>query len=220
MAIASVYIKSTFLKKIVEIALIPLGLFLIIGTIILPFGILFIHLFLYIFFSYAFPELIYQISKWFNIELLKNQSSISYLKLTSTVFIAVLLNYQLRKFIYIISPARIKSSHKLKPYELDKLTDYMLSENNVRFLIYSFYVVLLLIINVQNFENHSFSSTLLKDKAILQSFVTFIALDRALNLLKQLEFKPSDFLHKILKSIGNKLDDSKQQIDKKKDILE
>lgn len=117
------------------------------------------------------------------------------MKFTISVFIAVLFNFQLRKLIYKISPARFKDSKSLKPYELDKLTDYILSENNIRFVIYGIYFLLLLVFNYIEFEEND-KYNLETNKAILQSFVTFIALDRALTLLRDLEFKPSDFLKK------------------------
>lgn len=52
--------------------------------------------------------------------------------------------------------------------------------------------------------------------AILQSFVTFIALDRALILLKQLEFKPSDLLSMIIKSVASKFKDLENESKKYK----
>ncbi|MHA7607885.1 hypothetical protein ACV0BM_003380 [Elizabethkingia meningoseptica] len=200
-------LKSTLLKKVIQIILIPGNLILSIGTVLIPFGFILIHLFYYFGIPILIPIILLELLDFFKITFIENQETKLYIKFTSTVFIAVLFNYQLRKIIYKISPARINTSKKLKPYELDKLTDYLLSENNVRFLIYSLYVVLLIIVNFENFENKSLSKSLITDKSILQSFVTFIAFDRALALLKQLEFKPSDFLNKIIKSILNKYQD-------------
>lgn len=206
-AILSSSSKNKLLKKITEIILMPAGFIYILFTISIPFGFLMIHIMYYIAFSVLIPEIFFLSIDYLDIHLVNNVSTLMYLKFTASVFIAVLFNFQLRKLIYKISPARFKSSQKLKPFELDKLTDYLLSENNIRFCIYSLYVVLLLIINIKNFEEQSLSSHLLNDKAILQSFVSFIAFDRSLVLLKQLEFKPSDFLNKIVKSIINKFKD-------------
>lgn len=207
LAIFSILVKSKILKRITSIILFPAGIILTLGTFILPIGFLLIHLFYYVAFVVLIPSIIIKSLTSFDIYQINQIPTLTYLKFTSAVFIAVLFNYQIRKLIYKISPARINSSKKLKPYELDKLTDYMLSENNVRFLIYSIYVILLIITNYINFEENSLSINNSNDKAILQSFVTFIAFDRALSLLKQLEFKPSDFLNKIIKSIENKFKD-------------
>jgi len=207
LAILSSILKSKILKKITNIILFPAGIILTIGTFILPLGFLLIHLLYYVAFVILIPAIILKSLTFLDIIEINNNSTLTYIKFTFSVFIAVLFNYQIRKLIYKISPARINSSKKLKPYELDKLTDYMLSENNVRFLIYSLYVILLIVTNYTNFEENSLTVNPSNDKAILQSFVTFIAFDRALSLLKQLEFKPSDFLNKIVKSIINKFKD-------------
>lgn len=58
-------------------------------------------------------------------------------------------------------------------------------------------MVVLLATNYLSFESSWLSESSSQDKAIIQSFVVFIAFERALTLLKDLEFKPSDFL-KIL----------------------
>ncbi|MCJ8154078.1 hypothetical protein MKJ01_09940 [Chryseobacterium sp. SSA4.19] len=214
-AIASNSIKSQLLHKIINIILIPLFIILSVGTIFIPFGFLFLHVIYYVGLSLLIPFGIVEIFDYFKIVVIANEDTKLYIKFTATVFIAVILNYQLRKLIYKISIARINNSQKLKPYELDKLTDYLLSENNIRFLIYSLYVVLLFVINFYNFEDNSLTKSILNDKVILQSFVSFIAFERAVTLLKQVEFKPSDFLHKIGKSILNKYNDLDKNDDKK-----
>lgn len=210
-AILSSIVKNKILKKITSIILLPARIILTLISFIIPFGFLIIHLFYYVGLVVLIPDAILKLITVFDVYQINQIPTLTYIKFTSSVFIAVLFNYQLRKLIYKISPARIKSSKKLKPYELDKLTDYMLSENNVRFLIYSLYVILLIITNYTNFEEKYLSINISNDKAILQSFVTFIAFDRALTLLKQLEFKPSDFLNKIIKSITNKFKDLEQK---------
>lgn len=207
LAIISSIWNSKILKKITNFILLPAGIILSILTIIMPFGFLLIHVIYYLAFTILIPIIILKLLILLDVCPIINLPTLTYVKFTFSVFIAVLFNFQLRHLIYRISPARLKSSEKLKPYELDKLTDYLLSESNVRFTIYSLYVVMLIIINFLNLEENSLSINNINDKAILQSFVTFIAFDRALSLLKQLEFKPSDFLNKIIKSIINKFKD-------------
>lgn len=208
LAVIRTQIKSKVLGKIVEIIIIPSEIIMGLATIFIPFGFLFIHIIYYVGFVIIPPTIFFKVFKIYNFTIINNIETIMYIKLTVSVFIAVLFNYQLRKLIYKISPARIKSSKKLKPYQLDKLTDYLLSENNVRFIIYAIYVILLIAINFNNFEENYLTQNIITDKAILQSFVTFIALDRALALLKQLEFKPSDLLTKIVQSISDKIKDT------------
>ena len=61
------------------------------------------------------------------------------------------------------------------------------------------------VVNFFKFQDMSLFGNNNYDSAVLQSFITFIAFDRALTILKQLEFKPSDLLMKIVTSINNKI---------------
>lgn len=200
--------KNKYVCKVVEIIFIPGLIVWALTYYIIPFGTLLIHLMLYFTFSFATLFLILEIVYRIGLIQFLSPSTLLYIQITICVFVSVLFNYQIRKFIYIISPARIHTSKKLKPFELDKLTDYLISEKNIRFLIYSFYVVVLVMINFHKFQPNSslFDSSAL-DNAVLQSFITFIAFDKVIALLKELEFKPSDFLLKINGSISNKLRD-------------
>lgn len=201
--VSLVLIKTVVTSKILDetfrIAIIPFYFVYALVTILLPFVYILMQIFLYYAISLIFPILFSKSIKYFNLGLIINPTTLTYLQWTATVFIAVLFNFQIRTIINKLTFMPIKSSNHLKPYNLEKLTDSLLSENNVRFIIYGLYVILLVAINFRSFENVS----ILNDKAILQSFVTFIAFDRLLTLLKQLDFKPSDFLIQIAKSIVN-----------------
>lgn len=199
---------NKFLGKVVEIIFTPGWIMWMLSYFLIPFGTLFMHLLLYFTFSFASLFLILELLHRLGVFGFLSSSTLLYIQITTCVFVAVLFNYQIRKIIYKVSPARINPSEKLKPFELDKLTDYLISERNVRFLIYSAYVVILAIINFYKFQpNSSLYNNSSLDDAVLQSFITFIAFDKVLALLKELEFKPSDFLVKITSSIKNKLND-------------
>lgn len=198
--------KNKLLNKIVRYIHIPGGAIYSILLIILPFSTLFLHLIFYLLISFLTPEFFFYITKAFDLNIINSEKTLSYIKITSTVFIAVLLNQQIRWLVYKISIA-MNYSKKFKVYEFDKLTDYLLSEKNIRCIIYSLYVFILIIINFNNFEEATTIGNSSDSQVILQSFVTFIALDRTLVLLKQLEFKPSDLLKLITHSIYNKFQD-------------
>lgn len=194
-------------NKVSGIILIPAGILYAIGTITIPFMTVFIHLLYYIVISVVLPIQITKGLFHFGYLSFLTETSIFFFQITASVFISVLFNHQIRQLIYLISPARIKTSKKLKPYELDKLTDYLISENNIRFLIYLFYFLSLIAINFSNFQGGTLTDKANFDKAILQSFIIFIAFDRVLSLLMDLDFKPSTFLEKIIQSISNKVKD-------------
>ncbi|WNH09940.1 hypothetical protein [Thalassobellus suaedae] len=196
--------KNKIVNKITSIILFPAGILLTIGTFVIPFMTVFVHLFYYFILSFGLPILVIQGLKQFECLNFLTDSTIFFTQVSISVFISVLFNHQLRQLVYLISPARIKTSKKLKPYELDKLTDYLISEKNIRFFIYTLYFISLIAINIAEFQNLSLTENSIFDRAILQSFIVFIAFDRVLTLLKELEFKPSSFLIKIVQSISNK----------------
>ena len=199
--------KNRIVDKVTGIILIPAGILYAIGTIIIPFGTVFVHLLYYLIVSVVLPLIIIRVLNQFGYLSFLTETTIFFFQITITVFVSVLFNHQIRQLVYIISPARIRTSEKLKPYELDKLTDYLISEKNIRFLIYVLYFISLLAINISDFQGSSLTEKTEFDKAILQSFIAFIAFDRVLALLKDLEFKPSTFLIKMFQSISNKLKD-------------
>lgn len=206
-AIIQQIFKNKIVDKAIGIILIPAGVLLAIGTVIIPFMTVFVHLLYYFMISVVLPLIIIRGLNHFGYLYFLTETTIFFIQITVSVFISVLFNHQIRQLVYLISPARIKSSEKLKPYELDKLTDYLISEKNIRFLIYVLYFISLIAINITDFQGSSLTEKTTFDKAILQSFIAFIAFDRVLLLLKDLEFKPSAFLVKLVQSILNKFKD-------------
>jgi len=203
------YLKNKYFDKFASIISFPFGIMYAVLLVLIPFMALIIHVIFYFGIAFLIPELLYKGLNYFHLIDFITKPTTVYLKITLTVFISVILNPLLRDIVYRVSPIRLKSSQKLKPYELDKLTDYFLSTDNVKFFVYGFYVVALLTTNYFNFQGESFSSNIETDKSVLQSFVTFIAFDRTFALMKLLDFKPSGLLTKIYQSISNKLDTDK-----------
>ncbi|WP_143147333.1 hypothetical protein [Chishuiella changwenlii] len=108
-------------------------------------------------------------------------------------------------FVAKISPARYKDSQKLKPYNIKEISEYLLSQDNLKIIIYTFNFIAIIFLNVYNFQNLDFCDKIpLFEKPILQSLVSFIAFDRAITLFKGLKFKPSEMFEKILNGIKNK----------------
>ncbi len=198
--------KNNIILKINKILFFPIYFFFTFFTFVIPIGMMIIHIFLYFGTSFLIPTIIVLVANLFLDNNTLTQETSIYLRITLSAFIMVIFNYQIRNFVHTISPARFKTSKKLKPYKLDKMSEYLLSEDNIRFIVYSVYVIFLILINLTYFQiGTGFFQE--HGKAILQSFVTFIAFDRAINILKNLKFKPSDFLKMIIKSIRNKIED-------------
>lgn len=210
------FVRKTFKHKAFDylfkiwispiIAVVTLILFFV------PFMVIQIHLMYYILIAISIPGIFYLIDKFFNITSITTQLHI-YIILTFSVIVSTIFNYQIKHIVYIFSPFRIYYSKKLKKYKFKELTDYLISENNIRFMIYLSYFIYLLIFNIFNLQNQNLYNDPLIDKAVLQSFITFISFDSVLRNFKNLEFKPSEMLKKILNSItGDKEEQKKRQI--------
>lgn len=198
-------IKNRIVKVIYGIVFCPLDLLFTFLTITIPLGFIIIHVILYMGVSFLIPECTYRIVDFFFKGFITPQTHI-YLVISLATFIMVILNYQLRNFVHRISPVRFKDSKKLKPYQIDKLSEYLLSESNIRFIVYGVYVIALISLNYANFQSLEGDPYQL-GKPILQSFVTFIAFDRAIGIMKSLNFKPSDYLTMLFKSVLSKIKD-------------
>jgi hypothetical protein len=194
-------IKNKIFNKVVNIFSFPAGLFLVLGILTLPYLKLIVNTFVYLSYVLGIPFVLFKLLKYY--DLVKSPELITYLTWTIAVFTAILFNFQLRSVINYISPSYSDSSEKIA--EDKNISDYLLSENNIRFIIYSVYVIVIIYTNIIAFQVDVDASESNYNKAILQSFVTFIAFERALSSLKTLKFKPSDLLKKIRESISNKI---------------
>ncbi len=136
----------------------------------------------------------------------------TYIVLTIGCMFAFLGNKILRYFVYRVFPFTASKSDRAKNSTLLELNDYIISKNNIRFVIFFIYFIYLIIINFLNLEGENFYTTPENDTAVLQSFVTFIAFDRILAASQNTEFKPSKLLS-ILKSsisqIAHRIDNDK-----------
>jgi hypothetical protein len=190
--------------------LLPFTLFIDFLTVAMPYFVLQIHLFIYLFFSAMIPILFYRLDRYTGFLDLKITTHI-YLIVTFSVITATLMNKPLKQLTYRFSPMQLYSVHISKRFEFSHLTDYFLSEHTIKFIIYFSYFLYLLIFNLFTFQEHSLYSSPLMDRAVLQSFITFLALERLLSNLKELDFKPSEMLKLLLTSISGP---DKKDIDK------
>lgn len=192
--------KNSNLLQIHRLLVLPFTLFIGFLSVAMPYFVLQIHLFVYLFFSSIIPILLYRLDRATGILDLKITTHI-YLIVTVSVIIATLMNKQMKYLTYRFSPMQLYSTHISKRFEFNRLTNYFLSEHTIKFVIYFSYFIYLLIFNLFTFEEHSLYSSPLMDRAVLQSFITFLALERLISNLKDLDFKPSEMLKLLLTSI-------------------
>ncbi len=204
-------VKNKIIRFVHNIIIFPLTFLFGFIMVVTPYIVLQIHFFLYLLMSAFIPLIFFIFDKFTNLFEL-NTSTHIYIIVTLSVITATLLNKQVKYLTYLFSPFRIYSSQKLKKFEFKKLTDYLLSESNIKFIIYLLYFIYLLIVNLFNFQENSFYSSPLIDKAVLQSFITFIALERLIANLKDLDFKPSELIKKLLTSMtGNEIEEKNRE---------
>ncbi len=206
--------KNTHVLQAHRLLLLPFTLFIGFLSVAMPYFVLQIHLFVYLFFSSIIPILLYRLDRLTGLLDLKITTHI-YLIVTFSVITATLMNKQMKMLTYRFSPMQLYSTHISKRFEFNRLTEYFLSEHTIKFVIYFSYFLYLLIFNLFTFQEHSLYSSPLMDRAVLQSFITFLALERLISNLKDLDFKPSEMLKLLLTSIsGNDKDELSKKEDK------
>ncbi len=203
-------IKSRFIESCIKFISIPLGVVFAILIFAIPVIALFYHVLLYFIISFLIPFFTFFLIDFFNLLQFLEPDTKLYIQFTTGMFICVLLNSVIRSFVYAISPARIKKSEKMKPYQLDKLTDYLLSAKNIRYLAYFAYFIVIVTVNYFDFQNIDNLEPKYLKEVLLQSFITFIAFDGSVLLLKTLDFRPSAMIQKVKNSISEKVN----QLDK------
>ncbi len=201
-----------FTDLIKRICYIPLTLINQFLSVAMPYFILQIHLLIYLFFSAIIPIVLYRMDRLTGLLELKITTHV-YLIVTFSVITATLLNKQMRYLTFQCSPLQLLSTRLAKRMEFQQLTAYFLSEHTIKFVIYFSYFLYLLIFNLFTFEEHSLYSSPSIDKAVLQSFITFLALERLISNLKDLKFKPSEMLKLLLNSMSSHPSDSHQNKD-------
>lgn len=206
--------KHKVLLQIHRLLVLPFTLFIGFLSVAMPYFVLQIHLFVYLFFSSIIPILFYRLDRITGLLDLKITTHI-YLIVTFSVITATLMNKQIRHLTYRFSPMKLYSTHISKRFEFNRLTDYFLSEHTIKFVIYFSYFIYLLIFNLFTFQEHSMYSSPLMDRAVLQSFITFLALERLISNLKDLDFKPSEMLKLLLTSIRGDDKSEVKDMDKK-----
>lgn len=197
LSLVSLRIKNIHFDKFVQFLSTPLLIAYVIGTIIFPFSVMFYHIIFYFGLAFLVPYCVYFLLRYCNLIDFLTYETVVYFILSIGVFISTITNYYLKALVYNISPFTSKKSEKLKVFEFEKQTDYLLSAENVRFLTYGFYFMSLLVVNYYSFQNESLFESMTIDKAILQSFVTYIAFDRAYLIRKELSFKLLTMINNI-----------------------
>lgn len=190
--------NTLFFNTIANIIYAPFIILFFVVLIAIPVLSVQMSVFLYLVFSFLAPMTAYRIDEYFQLTVLNFETWV-YIIITLGIIIAFSFHKYLKILVVkIVSIIHLKSE-RIQKLKLIELNDFVLSINNVKFTIFFLYLIYLITTNITALQHNSFYENQNIDKAVLQSFVTFVAIDRILTILKQTEFKPSKLLE-ILKS--------------------
>lgn len=123
--------------------------------------------------------------------------------------IAIVLYRPILRFVYFLIPFKSNRSDVLKKNFKDDLTEYVLNKENIRLIIYLGYAVYLTAYSLQLLYGDGFFFSGEINRAVYQSFLCFLAIDRVLIYSQSLKFKPSILLSKLIEPF--KMDDDKEK---------
>lgn len=198
-------IKSRAYKIMQQIIFLPLTFLSLYILAAIPVLSMQLSIGLYLVFAFLFPMILFRFDEHYHLTALKPETW-TYIVLSSGVIFAFLFHYQIKLLVHKIIPFFHYGSERVKKFKLIELNNYVISVNNIRFVIFTLYLLYAMIVNIMSFQGSSFYDNQNIDKAVLQSFVTFIAFDRVLAAVRAAEFKPSELLDILKKSITGHYD--------------
>lgn len=209
-------IKNKVFEILVQIIWFPFTLFFLFVTVAIPILLTQVYLFVYLVLSFLIPMVLYKIDEKHLITELTKETWV-YLIITSGVTIATLFHKQIAFLAFKLIPFFAKKSERIKRLELVELCKYIVSKNNIKLIIYSLFFLALIVFNISSLQQKSYYDNPNIDRAILQSFLSYIALERILTNLKLTKFRPSKLLRSLGLSIFNetKIITDKEPIDLK-----
>jgi len=199
-------IKRKFKNKVFDfiVNIVYLPILFLYGFMIVAIPLLSAQLYLFFFFALSFliPMLIYIFDELFFLTELRT-GTWCFIILSIGTITATLFQKQISFITFKVLPFTARKSEKINRVKLTQLCEYIVSKKNIKFTIYFLFFIALITFNIFGFQKTSLYGNPNIDKAILQSFVTFIAFEKMASYLKETEFKPSNLLSLIKSSVFN-----------------
>jgi hypothetical protein len=189
-------VKNKYFVSVVKFISFPQDLLLALFVISIPVASVFFHSVIYFFLCILIPITLNGVNDYYNLVSISNENKI-FLGLTMTIVVAVTCYKWLLFLIYHMPPFNIKKSEKMKRFRLEELTEYIINKQNIRFVIYLLFFVYLGVYSFKVLEESSFLESSLYDRAVLQSFLCFLAFDRVILNSKNIVLLPSIILKKV-----------------------
>ena len=189
-------------KTIRNVLFFPLTILLFLFRIIMPGMTLIIHIITYFLIVAIIPtvvKILYDKTDIINI----SEQTLLFLCLSFVSIISVILCKPILKLVYRFDFARINEDNakRLDKMKVNDITNYTVTSQNIRFLIYAFYLIFTIVFSIRLFESEDMILSKSNDTAIMQAFLVFLAFDNVHTNSKSLILKASDFLKLLIASI-------------------
>ncbi len=178
---------------------IPIGIVLILFNLFFPVIIIILSIGLssviLIFPTFSF----FKILDFFDLYCLKPEFQ-TYIQFSFSFIFLLLFNVQIKKILIYLIAVNENMKRWVEEFKYSAIIDYIFNLKNIRFFIYSFYLIFFIYYSYE-FVGELNNVPSGKVNAILQSFLTFLAFDQLIPILKKASLKPSVILLMVQESI-------------------
>lgn len=206
-------LDNKIIKIIATILGFPVAIVVGMIAVLIPALMMQLYLILYLFLAVIIPLAVYRLDEKFQFTNFSIETWI-YLMITIGVICAISFNKQIQYITFRFLPFTAIKKEQKDRSKVVELCNYIVSIPNIKLVIYSLYFIALLIFNFFTFQDSSFFDSRNIDKAILQSFITFLAFERMFANLKSSEFRPSKLLSILNSSVKYEIEDITGKKDK------
>lgn len=195
--------SNKFIKVVNLIFSFPFMIIYVVLKFSMPFSSTILHGFIFLVIVLFFPIVFMKSNSYFEFQELSKENYI-FITLTFSSIVSNVFYKWIIKLVFKLSPIGLNDSQKTEKIKLKELIEYLITPQNIRFLIYSLYFIYMCIFSFKFLERKSFFETESVDTAIMQAFLTFLAFDSLRINSKEIKVLPSMVLTKILESFVSK----------------
>lgn len=193
--------KRKFFKIASIIIILPVGFVFVLLLTTLPLMTSFLFAILYFTTCIFIPAIFILINRKFHfIEM--PESMYTYITLSFSTCVALLFHKLITKVVYYFLVLNENMKRTVEKYEISHLLSYINEISNIRFLIYISYFIYMVIFSIEVCWHDKNFSLNMHEKAIAQSFITFLAFDRLLVNSNQIRLLPSEIIKFVWSSLN------------------
>ncbi len=196
-------IKNKYYQITHRILLFPISALYFILSLLMPLVALLANVATYLFAAGVWLLIILAYLKSHNIITISSPTII-YISATFISIASILCRKVLLDFTYNYGIMRVRNSKKMSRIKVKELTDGVITRNVVRFSIYFFYFIYIVVFSL-SYINNIDMITSEYDKSILQAFMTFLAFDNIILNCSDVKKQPTRVLTLMSNSLKKSL---------------